>query len=50
MTVFLVFTSFWEDKWTSEDVMIFFFFFGLHVILGGKVDVGRRDDLFLVFT
>ena len=37
---------------TSEDVMtfIFFFFFGFHLILGGKLDVGRRDDLSLVFT
>ena len=27
------------------------FFFGLHLILGGKLDVGTLDDLiFLVFT
>ena len=37
-----------------EDVMTFFF--GLHMVLGGKLDVGGRDDLFffififLVFT
>ena len=27
--------------------MTFFFFFGLYLILGGKLDVGKRDDLFL---
>ena len=32
--------------WTSEDEMIFFF--GLHSILGGKLDVERRDDLFFL--
>ena len=26
------------------------FFFGLHLILGGKLDVKRREDPFLVFT
>ena len=29
------------ENWTSEDVMTFFF--GLHLILGGNLDVGRRD-------
>ena len=29
---------------TSEDALNFFF--GLHLILGGKLDVGRREDLF----
>ena len=33
---------------TSEDAMTFF---GLHLILGGKLDVEKREDLFyLVFT
>ena len=27
----------------------FFFFFGLHSIITGKLDVGRREDLFFVF-
>ena len=27
----------------------FFFFFGLHSIITGKLDVGRREDLFFLF-
>ena len=32
--------------WGRDD----FFVYGLHLILGGKLDVERREDLFLVFT
>ena len=36
------------------DDLSFFFFFGLHLILGGKLDDERREDLFIfifwVFT
>ena len=50
--LFLVFICFWAEKWTSADVMTFFsFFFGLHLLLGGKMDICGRDDLFCsVFT
>ena len=38
--LFLVFTSFWAKNWASENVMTFIF--GLHFILGKKMDICRR--------
>ena len=40
--LFLVFTCSWAGKWTSADVMTFFW----SSLLGGKVDICGRDDLF----
>ena len=39
------------DIGRREDLLCFFvcFFLGLHLNLGGKLDVDRREDLFLVF-
>ena len=41
--VLLVFTCFWAKKLISADVMIFFC---LHLLLGKKMDICGRDDLF----
>ena len=35
------------NYFTSEDLRNFFYFFALHLILGGKLDVCRRNDFFL---
>ena len=40
-------SGFWGEHWTSEGVKPFFFFFGFYPMFGGKLDVGRREDLFL---
>ena len=36
-TFFLLFAKFWAENRTSADVVIFFSFFALHLILGGKL-------------
>ena len=40
--IFLGFACFWAKKWTSADLMIFFF--GLNVLLGRKLDICEYDD------
>ena len=39
--------GFWGVNWTSKDAMTFHYIcLRLHLILGGKLDVGGRDGLF----
>ena len=38
--------EFWGEHWTSEGVKTFFFIFGLHLMFGGKLDVGAPEDDF----
>ena len=38
--------DFGGEQWTSEGVKTFFYF-GLHPMFGGKLDVGRPEDFFL---
>ena len=47
MTFLLLYTRFLAENWSSADVMTFSWSF--HPILGGKLDICGRDDLFLVF-
>ena len=41
--------GFWGEHKKSEGVKTFFFFFGLHLMLGGKLDVEGREDVFFGF-
>ena len=45
---FLLFTRFWAENWTSTNVMTFSVV--LHRIWGGKLDICKRDDFFLLYT
>ena len=43
MTFFCSSLEFWAETWASAGVLTFFF--GLHLILGGKLGICQRDDL-----